>query len=181
MEGDGELVAAMLAGESAAARSLYERHGKAVWRLALRVVQRTDLADDCVQETFIRAFDHIAELRDPGSFGAWLMNIAYRVAVDVVRSELRHKRAVESLPAADTFEELPDVLLRAMLIDCVDQMNEIYREVFVLYALVGLKHSEIATLLHIAVGSSKRRFSEARRQLRRMLKGNVGRPNDDEP
>lgn len=169
MHEDADLVSAFQSGDAGAAHGLYNRHVRRVWGLALRMVQRRDLAEDCVQEAFIRAFERIGELREPTAFGAWLINIAYRIAVDLVRKEARDREFTATLGMQEPSMDEPDVLLRARLVECMAQLDNIYSEVFVLYELLGLRHSEIADCLGIPEGSSKRRLFEARSRLRVML------------
>jgi RNA polymerase sigma factor (sigma-70 family) len=133
------------------------------------MVQRRDLAEDCVQESFIRAFNRIHELRKPAAFGSWLLNIAYRIALDVIRKETRDHRLYGLLDHEVPTTAEPDVLLRTRLMACIERLDDIYREVLVLYELLGLTHPEIADFLGIPEGSSKRRLFEARRRLRALL------------
>lgn len=174
MDEDAELVRALRSGNGRAARRLYDRHGPRVWRLTLRITQRRDLAEDCVQEAFIRAFGRIGELREAAAFGGWLLNIAYRIAVDAVRQVARDRRLATALAQESTPGSESDVLLQARLAECIDRLDDPHRQVFVLYEMLGMKHAEIADCLDIAEGSSKRRLFEARNRLRTMLEPMVG-------
>jgi len=63
--------------------------------------------------------------------------------------------------------------MRRKLVEAINGLDNIYRDVFILYSLLELKHREIADRLQIPEGSSKRRLSMARSQLRARLEGGL--------
>jgi len=78
-------------GDQRSIRSLYDTHVEDVWRLSFRILQNRALAQDCSQEVFIKALNSLENLDDPARFGAWLYRITYRKAIDMLRTERRHK------------------------------------------------------------------------------------------
>lgn len=147
---------------------LYRRHVDAAWQLAYRILQRKDLAQDCVQEAFVKAFANLGQLDDPLRFSGWLMRIVHNKALDLCRREKRHvAQPLENWEAGK--DDDADFLLRRRVMTAVESLEEGTRDVFVNYYLLGRKHSEIATMLNIAEGSSKRRLFNAREQLRNLL------------
>ena len=92
---DEQLVARMLAGDTAALETLYDRYAPAVMGLTLRIVADRPAAEDLVQETFWRAWKHAAAFRrERGAFSAWLFTIARNAAID----RLRRSRNLRTVP-----------------------------------------------------------------------------------
>ncbi|MFQ5526878.1 MAG: RNA polymerase sigma factor [Thermoanaerobaculia bacterium] len=179
MDEETELIACALEGDEVAYRRLYDLHHQAVWRLANRVIQRPPLAEDCVQETFIKAFRKLDRYSGESSFAGWVYRIAYRSAVDILRKEMRERRTRRAIsPAEPVPPRTADPLLRRRLIAALDGLTEIYREVFLLYHFDECTHPEIARRLSIPVGTSKRRLSVARERLKRTL---TEPPKNDRP
>ncbi|MCB1182381.1 RNA polymerase sigma factor [bacterium] len=171
---DRELIGRILAGDAAAERELYDRHVERVFRLAYRMSGDATQAEDLTQDTFIRAFDRLADFRGDGPFGGWL----HRVATSVILSALQQRKrrqGVESLrdelperPAAGG-ERDPD--LRRRLHRAIDGLDDNHRLVFVMHDMEGYTHHEIASAMGTPVGTAKARLSRAREKLRALLTG----------
>lgn len=171
---DAQLAARILAGDAAAERLLYDRHVERVWRLACRMTGDAALAEDAVQDTFIRAFDRLADYRGDGPLAGWL----HRIATTVVLGHLRRRKRLQSheLPHED-LAALPagspprDPDLRRRLDRAVASLDENHRLVFVMHDLEGYTHQEIAAAMGTPVGTAKARLSRARARLRDLLLG----------
>jgi len=150
------------------------------------MVRDDDLAADLTQETFIRVFRSLSELRDPQAFQSWL----YRIAVNIVRDERKRASlptmsldAPQAADAAGDEEapgEFPDwsgnperELMRQELSEAVQQavaqLSPEHREVIVLHHLRGLEIRDLARILQLAEGTVKSRLGRARSILRRKL------------
>ncbi len=86
------LIRRVRAGEPAAERALYDAHVDRVYRLAYRMTGDDDLARDCTQETFIRAFDRLDQFRGEAVIGTWLTAIATSVVLNALRKVKRFRR-----------------------------------------------------------------------------------------
>lgn len=167
-----ELIERARDGDRTAERELYEAHVDRVYRLAYRMCGRDDLAQDFVQETFVRAFGALKDFRGDAALSTWLHSIATRVVLNGLRSVKRHERRAEPLEEADRHErapEAPEPDLRARLTAALDGLDDHYRIVVVMHDLEGYTHEEIGSALGIAEGSSKARLSRARAMLREEL------------
>lgn len=82
---DAALVAAVRGGDPASWGTIFDRHRDAVWRLGFGIVRRNSDADDVVQATFLKAVESLDQLRDPTALRPWLLAIAHRRALDLVR------------------------------------------------------------------------------------------------
>lgn len=155
-------------GRQSAYRKLYDACVESAWRIAWRVLQRDDLAADCVQDAFVTAFDRLDSLSDEMAFPAWLNRIAWRKAMDALRREARHL-GPELNENDGPVETVADHLAAQRLVSAIDTLDAPFRDVVLLYDLAGCTHPEVAVRLGIPVGSSKRRLSVARERLRGML------------
>jgi RNA polymerase sigma-70 factor (ECF subfamily) len=133
---------------------------------------RHDLAEDFVQETFVKAFAGLRDFRGEAALSTWLHAIATRVVLNGLRSVRRHEKRAEPLEAADRHEsapEPPEPDLKERLTAALDGLEDHYRIVVVMHDLEGYTHDEIGSALGIAEGSSKARLSRARAMLREEL------------
>ncbi len=167
-----ELIARVRKWDVAAERELYEGHVDRVYRLAYRMAGDSVLAQDITQDTFIRAFDRIAEFRGEAAFGTWLQAIGTSVALNTLRKVKRFRARETDLDQAgglgSTVREV-DLDLREKLRAAIDDLSEKYRTVFIMHDVEGFKHHEIAECLGMQVGTSKARLSRARAKLRESL------------
>lgn len=163
---DPDLPARFRAGDEDAIRAVHREFGGAV-RTVARSVVGADLADEVVQETFVKAWRAAASF-DPGrELGPWLYTIARRTAIDVLRRERRpttgdhapeQEVAVETMSFERTWEVFE--VRRAL-----DGLPDAEREVVRLSHLEGLTHPEIAERLGVPVGTVKSRSARALRRL----------------
>jgi len=153
-----------------------------LYRLALRMVGDGDEADDVVQETTIRAWDRIEELREPAAVMGWLSRIARNAAHDRLRWWKRRPResfdeagpALAALVAQGQRAPLPDEALAsaqagAAVTRAVAALPEKHRVVLLLREADGMSYEEIAEALDIALGTVESRLHRARAALARRL------------
>jgi len=161
---------------------LYSRYESRIFNFLLRYVGNRPLAEDLLQETFWRVWQAAASFQaDRGEFRAWL----YRVALNLVRTEMAHKRygldrlapeqQSESAGTLQTDREHDpaDRLERQETATLVEKalsgLSASMREVIVLKCLEGMKFSEIASVTGTPEGTLKSRFHRAIAELRRRL------------
>src|SRR5438046_2210319 len=85
--GDGELVERLQRRDAQALADLYDRYGRLVYALILRIVKDTGIAEDLVQETFLRVWNRVQGFdAQKGSIGPWLLAVARNRAIDYLRS-----------------------------------------------------------------------------------------------
>jgi RNA polymerase sigma-70 factor (ECF subfamily) len=168
------LIRRILAGDAAAERQLYDTHVDRVFRLAYRMTGDPTQAEDLTQDTFIRAFDRLADFRGEAPFAGWL----HRVATSVILTGLRKRKRLQSVEsirddlewaAGAGPESDPD--LKRTLDRAVGGLDDNHRLVFVMHDMEGYTHQEIATAVDAPVGTIKARLSRARQKLRDALGG----------
>ncbi len=169
---DQELITRIRAGDPAAERALYEAHVERVYRLTYRITGDGDTAQDCTQETFIKAFGRLETFRGESTLGTWMGSIAISVALTHVRSSKRRGEREVDLDEAHhvgTTVRHADPDLKERLHRAIDELPEGYRTVFVLHDVEGYTHDEIGTMLGVQSGTSKAQLFRARARLRERL------------
>lgn len=169
-----DLIARVVAGDRLAARALYDAHVGRVHRLAYRLTGDVQLAEEVVQDTFVRAIAHLGRFRGECALTTWLHRITVTVALNATRGTRRRQERETAIEDADrdalgTFgdqAERIDPILRDRLHRAVDALPEIYRVVVVMHDFEGYSHVEIAEVLDIPVGTCRSRLFLARAQLR---------------
>jgi len=174
---DGEVVRAVLAGDTECYGELVRRYRDRYARYAARMLGSLDVAEDAVQDAFVRAYDQLAQCRDPDNFAGWFFLILRNrcfaerrrraregpapldVAAATVPAPGRSDGAVERL-------EQRQALQRALL-----ELTPEQREVFVLKHVEELSYEEIAARVGVSVASLKMRMHRAYDRLRAQLKG----------
>ncbi len=174
---DRQLVERVLGGDALAERELYDTHVDRIYRLMYRLAGDDDLAQDCTQETFIRAFERLSTFRGDSSLSTWLHSIAVSVALNAMRKVKRLDTRHVSLDGAfdlGTRGRAAEPDLKVRLKKAVDALPEGYRVVFVMHDVEGYTHEEIGAALGVQVGTSKAQLHRARAKLREALKDFAG-------
>jgi RNA polymerase sigma-70 factor, ECF subfamily len=166
---DQQLIAQVLAADPRAERDFYDRHVGKVHRLAFRLSGDATLAQEFTQETFVRAFDRLAQYRGDAALSTWICAICVSVSMNGLRSTTtRHGRETgydEAMTHAVTGRESePDLKLRMQ--SAIDALPPGYRTVFLMHDVEGYTHDEIGRALDIDTGTSKAQLFRARRKLR---------------
>jgi RNA polymerase sigma-70 factor (ECF subfamily) len=170
-----ELVERGRAGDLAAVESLYEMFKRPVFGLIYRHTQNQAVAEDLLQDVFLKIFTHFREVRDEGTFPGWV----FRIALNTCYSYLRQKKAqgdkLVSLDdlggnVEDRASEAVEKDLRGPLEQAIRTLAPRLRSVFVLHDVQGFKHEEIARTLGCAVGTSKSQLFKARIKVREYLR-----------
>lgn len=173
-EQESRLVARARAGETVAFEQLYRSHSGRIYALVWRLCGGDRaLAEDLVQESFIRAWNKLELFEGKSAFGTWLHRLAANVALSDRRARL--KRVAREAPMDDAVERTAmgerDVSAdkRADLEQAIAGLPERARTVLVLFDVEGYRHEEIAQLTGMAVGSSKAQLHRARKLVRAAL------------
>jgi RNA polymerase sigma-70 factor (ECF subfamily) len=164
-------VVAAAGGDRRAFERLYQAHAGRVFALCLRMTADRTLAEELVQDVFVRVWDKLPGFRGDAAFGTWL----HRVAVNVTlsrreRDGIRRARVTEDDTAVDLAPARPvTVAERLDLEQAIAALPPGARRVFVLHDVEGYTHEEIGGLLGITAGGSKAQLHRARCLLREAL------------
>ena len=135
----------------------------AVTAFALSITSNPHLAEEAVQETFIRAWRYWPTFRNESSVISWLVTICRRVVIDMAKKQ----RAHEQLP--ENVIDIRDHFASTAIYDIVKELPLPQREVVVLCAILGFDYESAARSLDIPVGTVRSRLARAREQLGRQL------------
>lgn len=137
------------------------------------MVNRTEEAEDLLQESFTYAFRKLESFRFESSFGAWLKRIVVNTCINHLK-----KRRVDLVYTDQQNDPLPDddyvdygeIKFKVdMVMKAMQKLPEGYRVVFSLYLLEGYDHKEISEVLEISESTSKSQFLRAKKKLQEIL------------
>jgi len=159
-----------------------EEHQAAQYRHALWMTGRSDVAHDCVQETYYQAWRDRKALKDGNKVLGWLLTILKRMVYREYgqRSQYAKFMSEQFVDVAD-HTDINGVGDMMDLINAMRTLSAMHREVILLYGLHGLSYQEISTVLDIPTGTVMSRISRARCALEKAMspgKGNSGQAAD---
>ena len=171
---ESELIKRALKNNREAQHVLFEMHAPKMLSVCRYYIKDLQQAEEAMLNGFFKVFTQLKTFRNEGSFEGWIRRIMVRESL----SYLRSKRSFEQLE--DHVSELADVeYLETSLVESqwnasdiqqlIDSLPDGYRAVFVMYAIEGYKHHEIAELLNISEGTSKSQLFKARKLLQQQI------------
>ena len=169
-ETDGELVAAVLAGDRRAFGTLVDRHVGRATALAQRLLGSRAESEDVVQEATLQAYLGLRELREPGRFGPWFAAIAGNLAKMRLRETRGRLLPLNGLDGSVASNDPLEARERLNAIhDALAGLSASEREAVLLHYVGGLTTPEIADRADERVGTVRVRLHRARRRLQRSL------------
>ncbi len=178
---DAELVHRVSLGDTAALEALYTRYARVVYSFAMRIVMDPMLAEEVLQEVFVRTWRQADRFqRSRGNFASWLLSITHNLAIDEIRKRQRRPQKSDSVDVTDALFGLVD---EATNVEEADQATELrvriqvamltlpdaQREAIELAFFSGLSQREISARLDIPLGTIKTRMRLGLKKLRQEL------------
>jgi len=166
---DAELVNAVLDGEKQAFAVLVKRYERSVRAVALDVLGDYHSASDISQDAFVKAYQQLGGLRKPKAFGAWLMKITRRCALD---SSRRKPKETQLEPKIATATESPDGQLdedKQKLLAAVVKLPKAEKQVVMLRYFSDNSVKDVAKIAGRSVGTVTKQLSRAHKRLRKIL------------
>jgi RNA polymerase sigma-70 factor (ECF subfamily) len=157
-------------GNRKAHNELYKLYSRAMFNIAMRILNDEDEAEDVLQEAFVDAFNRIADFRQETSFGMWMKQIVINRSISQLR---KHKIELISIDDTDV-DSIPDSGLNneeeiefqvKQVRAAIQELPDGYRIVLTLYLLEGYDHEEISHILRISENTSRTQFMRAKRKL----------------
>ena len=171
------LVQQCLNGEASAYRALYDRYSKAMYNTALRILNRTDDAEDILQEAFTDAFQQLRSFEGRSTFGAWLRQIVVYKSIAHLKKQKLHVNGLEtdaeniadeSLVEEDEVWYTVDSIKQAM-----QKLPDGYRTVLTLHLIEGFEQEEVAEMMKVAHSTVRTQYMRAKQKLLQVLKQEV--------
>lgn len=189
-----ELVNQARAGNTAAYSELVRRYERKIFRLARNITQNDEDAEDVLQDTFIKAFEHLDSFQGNSKFYTWLV----RIGVNESLMKLRKRKTDRTVPLDEPVDTGEDPVvreiavwgedpeskfsqeeLRRILEEAVQSLRPAFRTVFVLRDIEEMSTEETAEALGLSIPAVKSRLLRARLQLREKLTRFFKRKGDD--
>ena len=160
-------------GDHSSFKELYDLYKDRIYTTSLRMLGNTQDAEEAAQDTFIKIFRSIKKFQGNSSIFTWM----YRIAVNTCIEHLRKRKNMPQHESIDDPEgslpDIPDidksVTARLIIEREIELLPEGFKTVFVLHAIEGFKHREIAEILGISEGTSKSQLAAAKDKLRKQL------------
>jgi len=191
---ESALVAKAREGDLAAFNELVNSYSRKIFRLAKHITQNDEDAEDVLQETFLKAFEHLGNFQGQSKFYTWIV----RIAVNESLMKLRKRKSDRSVPLDEPVDTGEDTVVREIAVwdenpeqkysreelgqildEAVQGLRPAFRTVFVLRDIEELSTEETSEALGISVPAVKSRLLRARLQLREKLTRFFKRKGDD--
>jgi RNA polymerase sigma-70 factor, ECF subfamily len=188
------LLAKAREGDPAAFSELVNQYSRKIYRLAKHITQNDSEAEDVLQETFLKAFEHLGDFQGQSKFYTWIV----RIAVNESLMKLRKRKSDRTVPLDEPLDTGEDTVVREIAVwdenpeqqysreeiggildEAIQSLKPTFRTVFVLRDIEELSTEETAQALGISVPAVKSRLLRARLQLREKLTRFFKRKGDD--
>lgn len=182
---EASLVRRAREGDRAAFGDIMRLHQRKVYAVAMRMTRRHEVADDVVQDTFIRAYRHLDRFELGRPLGPWLKKIAANLAINYLNAWQRREEPFEtetrpdgfqkaeisgSEPEPEPFRQVRATEFAEALEEAVSALPVEQQAVLELKVVEGMRYEEIAEALGISAGTVMSRLSRARAKLKASLK-----------
>ncbi len=186
---DTRLVEAFQANDNKAFDKLVLKYKDMVFNICYRMLGDYEEANDCAQESFVRAFRGLKDFRFKSSFKTWI----YRVAVNICKNKItslayRYKKRMVSIDKPKETENgdcvveiadgsptpLGEIVKKereALIQSAIDTLSKTHKEIIILRDVENLSYEEIVKITGYTLGTVKSKLARARQRLREKLKG----------
>ena len=188
------LLAKAREGDAQAFSELVNQYSRKIYRLAKHITQNDSEAEDVLQETFLKAFEHLGDFQGQSKFYTWIV----RIAVNESLMKLRKRKSDRTVPLDEPLDTGEDTVVREIAVwdenpeqqysreeigqildEAVESLKPAFRTVFVLRDIEELSTEETAETLGISIPAVKSRLLRARLALREKLTRKFKRKGED--
>ncbi len=188
-----ELVRRAQQGDTAAFGELVSKYERRVYRMARQITQSDEDAEDVLQDSFLKAFEHLGSFQGQSKFYTWLT----RIAVNESLMKLRKRKTDRTVSLDENIETEEDDIVREIAVwddtpelkysqtemrqildSAIQSLKPIFRTVFILRDVEELSTEETAEALGLSIAAVKSRLLRARLQLRERLTRTFKRKGD---
>jgi RNA polymerase sigma-70 factor (ECF subfamily) len=162
-------------GEIEALEAIYKHFSRPLFNLAYRYTYNREIAEDLLQDIFLKIFSHLQDIRSEETFIGWI----YRIAINTCYSYLRQQKGKlqRTIPLSEVegkvggkTSESRDEVVKKTLDDAIQILPGRMKSIFLLHDVQGYKHQEISRMLGCSPGTSKSQLFKARMKIREHLK-----------
>jgi RNA polymerase sigma-70 factor, ECF subfamily len=183
---DDQLVQRMSQGDVDALDILYDRYARAVFSFAVRIVRDGRIAEEVLQEAFMRSWQQSGRFElNRGNYASWLLSITHNLAIDEVRKSQRRPQKADMVDITDVLRSEVDTSvnieeaaeateLRGVIRSAMSRLPDAQRRVIELAYFEGLSQREISAFLNEPLGTIKTRMRLGMQKLRDVLSEQEG-------
>jgi RNA polymerase sigma-70 factor (ECF subfamily) len=165
------LIAKAIKNNRDAQHVLFEMYAPKMLSVCRYYIKDLQHAEEAMLNGFFKVFSNLKNFREEGSFEGWIRRIMVRESISFLRQQKQIEFPMEELDFKnDLTDNINAEIGVAEIQQLIDELPEGYKMVFVMYAIEGYKHHEIAQMLNITEGTSKSQLFKARNLLRQKIK-----------
>lgn len=153
-------------GDIAALSQLYQKYNKTVYLIAYAIVKDFSLAEDIMQETFLRVNQKAATYQSGTNLKAWIFSIARSIALNTQAKSKKESVTCE-LPESLGSDVADKAILNIDFTRAIECLDEQEKTIVILKIGENLRHSEIAKILDISAGDCRMKYSRAIKKMKR--------------
>ncbi|MFT4653077.1 MAG: RNA polymerase sigma-70 factor (ECF subfamily) [Kangiellaceae bacterium] len=160
---ESQLIVMAQAHNKEAFKALYHMHLPKVYGLCWRLCADRSQAEDATQEVFIQVWQKIGNFKGDSQFSTWLHSVSTNVTISYIRKQKGWWQKMLNIEASNIHEQTSEASIADTDIEkWILRLPQRARWVFVLHAIEGYRHEQVADILGIAVGTSKAQFHRAK-------------------
>jgi len=184
---DDEVVERVLGGDTALFEIIIRRYNQLLYRVSYSILRNDTEAEDVMQDTYVRAYEHLDQFAGKAQFRTWLTRIAVHEALARLQRSKRYQDmnspddnfdgdVMDHFPASGQSPEQSAASseLRNLLERAIESLPDLYRSVFMLRDVEQMSIEEVARILDLSDSTVKVRLHRARRALRKAVLASTG-------
>ena len=153
-----------------AQKMLFEIHSPKMLSVCRYYIKDLQHAEEVMLNGFFKVFSNLKNFKNEGSFEGWIRRIMVNESISFLRKQKKIELLVEDVEIQYDYSDETDTDIDAEVIQqLIDNLPEGYKMVFIMYAIEGYKHHEIAEQLNISEGTSKSQLFKARKLLKQQI------------
>ncbi|MEM9329115.1 MAG: sigma-70 family RNA polymerase sigma factor [Bacteroidota bacterium] len=168
------LISKCLKGDRKAQQKLFDRYKGLVMGICLRYAGNSDLAQDMLQEAFLKVYTQLHQLENEKALPGWIRSLTIRVALNYYKQQMQkeHEPMEHVMVNAQNYEvdvTILSELEHERLLTLIQELKDSHRMVFNLFCIEGYTHKEISQKLGITEASSRVYLTKAKKVLQEKI------------
>jgi len=166
------IIAACIAGNSQAQHILFKKYFGYAKSICLRYTYSPEEAEEVLNEGFFKVFNNLERYDPEQPFKAWLRTVMVNNAISYFRRNKKHytaRTAFDEIPEPGIADDAVSEITAGEIMQLIHELKPIYKTVFLMYAVDGYSHKEIAAMLEINEATVRSQYARARAQLQEVI------------
>lgn len=166
------VIAACIAGNNQAQHILFKKYFGYAKSVCLRYTYSPEEAEEVLNEGFFKVFNNLERYDPEQPFKAWLRTVMVNNAISYFRRNKKHytaRTAFDEIPEPGVADDAVSEITAGEIMQLIHELKPIYKTVFLMYAVDGYSHKEIAAMLEINEATVRSQYARARAQLQEVI------------